>query len=386
MAHPLKISLVLVIACCTGCVSSEIDASRSFWNNVAKSNHAQILKFDLSTSDPQMLGYNLVASQISNKPLPHARIAAFVSPVSHATLRQYILQQAALRLKQATPENFQNNGPLTKELAAQKLIRTYMCVSRNSTGGANESVQLSTEDLITFGREVLREATATDDSGKHAFGTILRLYVGAYLQGKFIDRRGIKYDAPKNLDTGANGDELGALVSVAMEAFNDLLFEEPCMKSGAKYINETGDEPTCVTLKIQDVADVSTQPDKPGVTELEANLLSFVSTTAGKESKIVSQLIVKFFKNVHVSFIIGGQFAIGDISALEKMITNFCEVGSRRLTEFYAYRGLYAFCYKIGPNASPLGGDEIIPVVDDPANHAVALLLQEQDWLKKLLP
>lgn len=386
MAYSIRVSLVFVIACCTGCVSSELDANRNFWNKVATSNHVKILKFDMSTSDPQMLGYNLVASQISNRPLPRAPIAGFVSPASHATLRKFILQQAAVRLQKATPENFENSGPITKELAAQKLIRTYMCVSSNLTSGPDESVHVSTEDLISFGRAVLREGTGNDDPGKHAFGTFLRLYVGAYLQGKFIDRRGIKYDAPKKLDKGADGDELAALISVAMEAFNDLLFEEPCMKSGAKYINETGDEPTCVTLKIQDAVDVSNQPDKPGITELEAKLLSFVSTTAGKQSKIVSQLIVKLFKNVHVSYIIGGQFAIGDSSAFEKMVTSFCEVGSRRLTGFYAYRGLYAFCYTVGQNATPFGGNEIIPVVDDPLNHAVALLLQEQDALEKRLP
>jgi hypothetical protein len=382
----LSVVLALALLVSSGCVASEVEANRRFWSDVAGANKDTLVL--LSTNQKQRLrGYHLVAAQVRGRPQEPEEIRLTANVVSSdLTLRNQLLGGRMSNLSMTAGEtDGEKAGPVPPGLAELKLTKAYVAAVEDQGKKSETKTRFDYDDVQAFGREVLRMGTANEDAAKRPLGSLVRLYMTAYFQGKFVDRRGVKYEAPKDIEKGLSGDVLAALVAIGMEALSDFMFEVPCYKgSDGIYLNEGKEEPTAVKLKMQQGLTVQAETVPGSITELEARLMSLISTFAGKKSEAVSKLVVEAFKEVEVDFVLGGDFAIGDAEAFKKMVQSFFDVGSRRLTEYYVYEGLRQFEY------TAAGGDDNNPHVITPANtdlahKAVAIMLQEQELLKKWL-
>lgn len=204
-------------------------------------------------------------------------------------------------------------------------------------------------------------ATPGDQAQSRSLMRLYRFYLIAYSQGKYIDRRGTKYDAP-DLSSGISNKVLTTTLAIFLDAIADYSFNEPVLTDGKVfYPSGKADAPTVLrtgprTDDNKDYADITTvrkaalvkDPMQCGLTDKEAKAVAVIGTLAEKKSAMVSGIAAEAVSGWDISFIVGGRFAFGDNKTLAELIKTFFAVSARRASERAAYQFFYDFAYTEG--------------------------------------
>lgn len=204
-------------------------------------------------------------------------------------------------------------------------------------------------------------AAPGDQTQSRSLMRLYRFYLIAYSQGKYIDRRGTKYDAP-DLSSGISNKVLTTTLAIFLDAIADFSFNEPVLTDGKVfYPSGKADAPTVLrtgprTDENKDYADFTTvrkvelvkDPMQCGLTDKEAKAVAVLGTLAEKKSAMVSGIAAEAVSGWDISFIVGGRFAFGDNKTLAELIKTFFAVSARRASERAAYQFFYDFAYTEG--------------------------------------
>lgn len=177
---------------------------------------------------------------------------------------------------------------------------------------------------------------------------LYRFYLIAYSQGKYVDRRGTKYDAP-DLASGISNKVLTSTLAIFLDTIADFQFGEPVLTDGKVYYPYgKADEPTVLKAgALSGVTKMSLVEDPKlcGLTKEEAKAISVIGALAEKKSALVSGIAAEAVSGWDISFVIGGRFAFGDNKMLAELIKIFFAVSARRASERAAYSFFHDFSY-----------------------------------------
>lgn len=204
----------------------------------------------------------------------------------------------------------------------------------------------------------LRSAGSAAASKSSSLMRLYRFYLIAYSQGKYVDRRGSKYDAP-DLSSGVSNKVLTTTLAIFLDAIADYSFNEPVLTDGKVYYPAGKADVPTVLKSGPDSADnpkgpgltsvvkvpLVTDPMECGLTEKEAKAISVVGALAEKKSAMVSGIAAEAISGWDISFIIGGRFAFGDNKTLAELIKTFFAVSARRASERAAFAFFEKFAY-----------------------------------------
>lgn len=204
-------------------------------------------------------------------------------------------------------------------------------------------------------------AASSDQSHPRSLMRLYRFYLIAYSQGKYIDRRGTRYEAP-DLSSGISNKVLTTTLAIFLDAIADYSFNEPVLTDGKVfYPSGKADAPTVLrtgppTSENKDYANITTvrkadlvkDPMECGLTEKEAKAVAVLGMLAEKKSAMVSGIAAEAVSGWDISFIVGGRFAFGDNKTLAELIKTFFAVSARRASERAAYQFFYDFAYTEG--------------------------------------
>lgn len=184
---------------------------------------------------------------------------------------------------------------------------------------------------------------------------VFKVYYLEYIMGNYIDRNGTSFSKPE-IKKGISNDVLSAALMIFLDALSDTQLRTPIFKSGEKYYpSGFSVQPTASSKKIVKTIDASTDPKKCGITVPEAKAMAFLANMAGDKSTLLSGLVLQAFAHVHASFVLGGNFAVGDNETFATLVKTFFESLARRGVERGAYEFFWAYTYE-NSNARAAGG------------------------------
>lgn len=208
------------------------------------------------------------------------------------------------------------------------------------------------------GVPVLR--SAGDQSARAA--NLFAQYYRAYIKGEFVTRFGVKLAKPDIGKTIGN-EMLSNTLAVFLEAVSDLSLHTPVLQSedGKKfYPGQNDKQPTAAVLKIVDVEKISSDSSACGITDKEAEAISWLANLAEEKSAIVSGLVLESFSGIELSFVLGGHFAIGDNQTLAALTKTFAGTSSKYLAEYAAYQFFWHFAYTLAAQPRSQSGDVVV--------------------------
>ena len=181
---------------------------------------------------------------------------------------------------------------------------------------------------------------------------LYRFYLITYSHGKYIDRRGTKYEAP-DISDGLSNKVLTTTLAIFLDAIADWKFTEPVLTDadGKKYYpSGKTDAPTVLSadkagLIVVKTAKIVEDTMQCGLTEKEAQALSVLGALAEKKSALASGVAAEAISGWDISFVVGGRFAVGDNKTLEELIKTFFAISARRASEHTAYSFFNDFAY-----------------------------------------
>ncbi len=184
---------------------------------------------------------------------------------------------------------------------------------------------------------------------------LFREYYRHYIRGEFVTRFGKKLGKP-DISEGVDNATLSAVLTVFLEALGDLKFKTPIIKGTKEnkpfyFPGQSKLEPTAAKLRVVDVVDVATKTDVCGVTEKEAEAISWLANLAEDKSSIISAMAIESLGGLELSFIIGGHFSIGDNKTLASVVKTFIGTSSRYIAEYGSYRLFWHAAYELDPAA-----------------------------------
>jgi hypothetical protein len=419
-----------------GCVTSSVDANRKLWQGSIEERaaHARVPLSADATDAPEVearleaRGVAILAQEVLGRPVVPAktettsnrclfsygekrtqRAAKEAREVrsarsmngAEASTRERIAQAARAEAQARAGEHVFGNfyggqsdgsddGLVPTSLRETQFVKkvTSALVEASGAGEVQHPVSLSRREIVDFGRQAFRLSSDQEEAGRSTVGRLLRMYLSAYLQGKFVDRSGRLYAKPEIVNT-IGGDaptiEIGtdvaaAFTGVAMEALTDAAFGTPVLKKGDQYFTESNRIPTFAAL-FGVVEAIQEDGTRRGVTELELSLIRYVSDLAGTKSRILSDLVFGLLREGEVQLVVGAHFSFGDHDTLRVLLDTLFDVASRKITSHLAYKGLSEFTYEEANGRIHASGAS-----DTPLGRVIALLLQEQALLAELLP
>ncbi|MEQ8710704.1 MAG: hypothetical protein RIC36_17105 [Rhodospirillales bacterium] len=182
---------------------------------------------------------------------------------------------------------------------------------------------------------------------------LFREYYRHYIRGEFVTRFGKKLAKP-DISQGVDNATLDAVLTIFLEALGDLKFKTPVIKSEKEgkpfyFPGQSKLEPTAAKLMIIDVVDVATETNVCGVTEKEAEAISWLASLAEDKSSIVSAMAIESLGGLELSFVIGGHFSIGDNKTLASVVKTFIGTSSRYIAEYGSYKLFWHAAYELDP-------------------------------------
>lgn len=191
---------------------------------------------------------------------------------------------------------------------------------------------------------------------------LFKIYFAAYYNGKYIDRNGIKYDAPI-ITTGIDNNVIATIFKIWIDSYLDSKHRMYVLKDKkGKYLNQTGEKPTIAELipsLEREVGDSDTAEDTITVNEAKAiNLLSGISS---ERSKLLSGIVVRSFGGFEAGVVVlGGDFSVGNNETIAVLADTLAERLSYRLT----YIAAFNYALKNSENEKLNTYIEIIKILD----------------------
>lgn len=174
---------------------------------------------------------------------------------------------------------------------------------------------------------------------------VFKVYYLEYINGKYVDRTGTNFAKPE-IKKSIGNDVISAALMIFLDALADTQLRTPIFKSDAKYYpSGLSVRPTASAKLIVKTINVSTDPKACGITEPEAKAMAYLANLAGDKSMLLSGLILQSFAHLHASFVIGGNFAVGDNETFATLVKTFFESAGRRGVERGAYEFFWAYSY-----------------------------------------
>jgi hypothetical protein len=188
-----------------------------------------------------------------------------------------------------------------------------------------------------------RSETAID-GGNPSFGDVLLLYYDRYIRGKFVDRFGNQIEKP-DIKNGLTGGTISGFVRVFVEAAFDAnpILQEPLVVDDDKNPKKwfpTGSEtrPTASYLPTSLVPLVRVVPKANcGISAEETQLVRTASNFVADQAVALSGALLDALGSVHVGFIVGGNFSVGDSETVRAVAKTTIETATRRLVQRGAY-------------------------------------------------
>lgn len=207
------------------------------------------------------------------------------------------------------------------------------------------SLKLNSKDFEVFTEEFERTLLKYSlyDKAKLARGAadettpIFAAYYKSYIDGKFINRRGMALSKPEITKDGIGNDTISAIFSVLLEAAADSVLRTPVFKDGDTYLNHGQTEPTAVTLAVVDAIQV-VPSGQCGISSREVDYMRFSSELAGDQADTVSAMVLESFGGAEVSLVLGGHFSVGDNKTLATIVKTFFEHLFRRVAEYVSFK------------------------------------------------
>jgi hypothetical protein len=172
---------------------------------------------------------------------------------------------------------------------------------------------------------------------------VFEKYLIAYYKGKFVDRAGRSIAMPQ-IQGSISNDTITGFVHVLMEAFYDSMFRGlPAFYKldGGKevWLNAGKTAPTGVALGTIKKLEVkkAENPPKPEISEDAVDVMAYLADLGAEQSKAVSGWVLREFNDVTLSFVVGGNFAIGDNDTFSKVVDELLQTASRRTIEASMY-------------------------------------------------
>jgi hypothetical protein len=404
----------IAVATCSaliGCFSPTVDANRELWQGFRETCPDAAPKALGGEVRVENLGVSILARDVLGQAFPEdvqrvltERAARDAQPpqeesvprseevdtrASQALCRQHVFGQGAGAKGWTASEE---GRVVPEDVADTALLQEYVkALSRDSAGDDNATeIELDRGDVFEFAKAAYRLSSDPIESEKTSGGRLVRLYLSAYVEGKYVDRRGRPYAKPTILhpataDKGASinvsGNEIADIAAIALEGLLDAAFRTPVLyeEEGGKkvYLTEEHRIPTFAALL--GIEEALVEPGEEGIAELEQELISFASGLAGTKSKALAGLVISSLKEWNIELVFGADFAVGDSQALRLLVEAIFEVASRQITEELSYQALRCFEYE-------LDGHKVVPLDTGALARTIGLLLQEQELLKKLVP
>ena len=422
----------LIAVMCAGCArSAPLEVNRSIWAQpdveycAGRSKLRQLGEVGLQRLAHEALGAPLASGLEHRRLCKGCESGGFAesdaeSVVAHRVVRDYIWGPSDVPGEAAPTPQLAPRAErlLPARLASNAVVRQYVSgITTSATGADNaKEIRLEPQELLQFGRAALEVSTDYQESEKTSVGRLMRLYLGAWVKGEFVDRSGRELPKPSVLGKASSllgieipkvlieNEEILGFATVALEALIDAAAPIPVLyrldaSGGREYLNHGGKEPTFAKLFafVQEVrpAELTIDLNKKcptnelyqvyerGIAPEEASLITFVSELAGARSKSLSGFVVGLFKETKVEFILGAHFSFGDSDTFRLLVERLFEVGSRRITELLAYRTLQDFDFLICSASKRVRTVEGVGFKG--LELSIALLIQEQGLLQKLL-
>ena len=345
---------------------------------------------------------------------------ALVDAHKQCRLRVYVWGPEPCLQGESSPEADAAAIPAVERLVPTSIAGTPLvcaCAAalrsgRHETGG---TIRIDGTMVERFGRDAMAAATDQRRANASSFGRMLSLYLGAWTQGKFVDRTGTALPAPSVVQKGKGGsidnpigwvpsividnEDLVGFTAVAMAALMDTFWPTPVImkrKTDGRGLEPvTGSEPTFhelfgigITLHECEQKDGDPIQDcsKPGtITAIEYELIRKTALIAGGRSSSLTKLVMGLLKEAKIEFVLGAHFAIGDADSVRLMVGKALEVVARRATEQLVLDGMLAFGYRRDTISGRIWPGPEKHVATD-LEKLVARLLEEQGLLDDLLP
>jgi hypothetical protein len=241
------------------------------------------------------------------------------------------------------PTTFENS------VLIQKLVRV---AEASITTEQASDIELTASDIRDFvsnamGRvspEVSGASYSVEETAvRSKVHSVIKKYLIAYYKGKFVDRAGRSITKPEVKGSISN-DSITGFEHVVLEAFYDTVFNglPAFWKTDAGkevWLNSGKAEPTGVLLgviKKEEVKPPETPP-KAVITEDQVGVISYLADLGAEQSKAISGWVLREFSDVSLSFVIGGDFAIGDNDTFGKVVDELLQSASRRTIEASMY-------------------------------------------------
>lgn len=225
-----------------------------------------------------------------------------------------VLAAASKPVANQIPEPVLKTGPMQKYLQQLQVAQRPALVTVSAGGASTAAVSETKMDLNDrefqdflkqFNDHVLTAgqlSTARNDvflastDQPRDLMRLYRFYLIAYSQGKYVDRRGNKYDAP-DLSSGISNKVLTSTLAIFLDTIADYQFGEPVLTDGKVfYPSGKSDEPTVLkagalggVTKVQLVED----PMQCGVTKEEAQAISVLGALAERKAALASGIAVE---------------------------------------------------------------------------------------------
>lgn len=198
------------------------------------------------------------------------------------------------------------------------------------------------------------ESELRESRRRQQFINAIILYLDKYLKGKFVDRFGNEIEKP-DFKNGVTGATVAGFVRVLTEVIFEFIQMENIyvekiinVDNGGgldlkkmKYFPKGNSTVPSVVYLTKDIvtikAVVANDDTERGVTEKETKLVRFVSNLAAQQSVVLAGGFLDFLGSVHVSFVIGGNFSVGDNETFRLAAKSAIETVTRRMVQSVAY-------------------------------------------------
>lgn len=250
----------------------------------------------------------------------------------------------------SAPRGNRSSGPLAEPLAESDLIRKLVGAnisamanvlseneSARSTFPPSSSATFSKSDFESFVRNGLQDiglnawepSKAGAGRAVNPGDKLLKIYLAAYFQGKYVDHLGTQLDAPSIAKGHVDNVTLSGLLTVVLDAVYDAMYQLPCYTNDkGEFINAGKKKPTAVVVN----PGLEKKVSDATITEDEIGMMEYLAGVAGEQSKALAGMVFRTFQDVHLTVVVGASLSIGDNDTLAKLVDTFFDVSSRRAT------------------------------------------------------
>lgn len=211
---------------------------------------------------------------------------------------------------------------------------------------------LSEESKTTLLQAILFDrATFSENAGpaiEASSNSPLLAYLGAYYQGKFVDRFGKSIEKP-SFKNGVEDGTISNFVRILLETGIDSITPyEPVLKDDSGKFYPGDKQPTFdkVFGKLPGASEKIVSDGGQGVTEAESKLIEFGSNLIAEQAVTAASALLEFLASVDIGFVVAPNFAIGGNDTLKSLARGVIETSVRRGAE----RGLFCLVKKYNLN------------------------------------